>query len=147
MFIVAYLLDDDHDDFVGRLSLASRSRRCLRVPTSTISILQVTHSNRLTRHLTFPSCLICPRFSSVYHMIPLRHHDRIYQHTTEDITNDNVMLVTREKRKLCLVVYKISTWSLVMQTYWLWLVFGLLSLVLLSTVSLRHGRTYLCAFK
>ncbi len=34
------------------------------------------------------------RFSSVYHMIPLRHYDRIYQSTTDDITNDNVMLVT-----------------------------------------------------
>ncbi|CAF0752648.1 unnamed protein product [Adineta ricciae] len=34
-------------------------------------------------------------FRPVYHMIPLRHyHDRIYQETTEDITNDNVMLVT-----------------------------------------------------
>ena len=95
MFIVAHLLDGDHGDFVGRHSLSSRSLRRLRASTPTISILQVTHSNRLTRHLTFPSCLICrPRFSSVYHMIPLRHHDRIYQHTTEDITNDNVMLVT-----------------------------------------------------
>jgi len=27
-------------------------------------------------------------------MIPLQNYDRIYQDTTEDITNDNVMLVT-----------------------------------------------------
>ncbi|CAF0996438.1 unnamed protein product [Adineta steineri] len=34
-------------------------------------------------------------FQPVYHMVPLQHYeDRIYQNTTEDMTNDNVMLVT-----------------------------------------------------
>lgn len=42
------------------------------------------------QHRKFPFS----KFSSVYHMIPLQNYDRIYQSTTEDITNDHVMLVT-----------------------------------------------------
>jgi len=90
MYIISFFPNDDNNYFNVNISPSIHYVMYLYMSTSKISFYKVNFF--LTHEGIFFFSSI--RLSSVYHMIPLRTYNRIYQSATDDITNDNVMLVT-----------------------------------------------------